>query len=847
MTEGESATFTITASPAPTGDISVTLIVQDDPDPGSDFLTASEAGVKRVTITGGSTTATLTVQTFDDTQPEKDGEITAYISSGSGYTYTSPWSATVAVRDNEPRPTPTGIQVSYPNGTTVNEGESFSWTMTLVPAGTQWGTDRSISTFGRVGVYTISPSTFPANTASISGSLTAEQDADCDDVTINLFHFVLTPENSVSDHWSDEVTVTVLDDDTGCGEDPDADTGGGNTSAGTGIGSTGSENTDVGVTSSTDATLSELEGYASEDGLEFNGAMSLNPDFATDTTNYTVTVPHVTTHMALTPTVNDPHAAVRIGLQGATPTDVESGEFSPAVALAVGENVIEVKVTAENGSSTRTYTVTVTREAAPAEPVVLDDAAAREHLFPLFADGEGFRSYLFLTNASDPGNRCTLELHGAGLNAVRFEDHAALTAADASIEIDLGDTGADVMLTTSGERDLALGYAKLTCTHPAVARMLLAQDSGGVLTAMTTLERANGVHTFQFPVLPQLGRLGLVLANDNTLAAACAVEVETTDGSSVGGRNLRIPAQSTFLRFLDELISMGDEAENGTVRVTCDREVAVLGVPLHGGDFAAMDAFVLAAQEDTDPEDRDDDGESRSYRVLPLVQDGGGFQSHLVVTNLSDAANQCAMHMRLPGVPAARFESTEGVTWDDFHNVSLELSGPGSQISLSSLNRSIIASFGHAVLDCDAPVDVRNLLTVSASDGSTGIAAISPGRSAQEVRFPVVPRLGSLALILTNDNAKVEASCEATLAFPAQEDTITAEAPVEVAAGTTTIRFPADLFELPDNFTGGTVTLLCDQEIAAISLPTAGAIFTAMPPVVPVFDVSSGVMEEEAQ
>ena len=41
------------------------------------------------------------------------------------------------------------------------------------------------------------------------------------------------------------------------------------------------------------------------------------------------------------------------------------------VPLSVGENAISVLVTAEDGETTRTYTVTVTRAEAPPEPPAL--------------------------------------------------------------------------------------------------------------------------------------------------------------------------------------------------------------------------------------------------------------------------------------------------------------------------------------------------------------------------------------------------------------------------------------------------------------------------------------------
>ena len=60
---------------------------------------------------------------------------------------------------------------------------------------------------------------------------------------------------------------------------------------------------------------------------------------------------------------------------------VASGTASPPIALAVGENVITIEVTAADGINTQTYTVTVVR--LP-EPFSFSSATRRA------ADGEQF-------------------------------------------------------------------------------------------------------------------------------------------------------------------------------------------------------------------------------------------------------------------------------------------------------------------------------------------------------------------------------------------------------------------------------------------------------------------------
>lgn len=462
-----------------------------------------------------------------------------------------------------------------------------------------------------------------------------------------------------------------------------------------------------------------------------------------------------------------------------------------------------------------------------------DNAAddGREHLFPLVMDGGGFRTHLFLNNVSDPGNRCALELRGPGLDATGFEENTALITVDATAEIDLGETGAAVMLRTSGKEALAFGHAKISCEKSAVARMLLAWESDGVPVALTNIDRARTGTAFQFPVLPRLGRLGLAFSNNDAMDAACAVELETAAGMSVGGGDIDVPAQSTAFQFLDELVPMGDDLTDGKVSVSCSRAVAVVGLPLSGGVFTALKAIV---QEDSD--------ESQSYRVLPLVMDGEGIQSHLMATNLSEAANRCTMHFQGVGVSTARFPSTREITKDGFRRAMFELAADGGQVSMLSLGRHTFA-YGYAALDCEAPVAVRNLLTVGSEDSVAGMAAVSPIPLAVEVEFPVVPGLDRMAFFLTNASES-DAVCEANLMAAGREDSISAEASILVRGESTEVRFLADLFESSNEFSGGSAILSCDNNVTAIALPYAGSAFAAMPPAVLRFDTTPVFGEE---
>ena len=126
VTEGSDATFTVTATPAPTTALTVNLTISKS---GSFGATT---GADTVTIpTTGS--ATYTVSTTNDSTDEPNGSVTATLSTGTGYTVSgSNSAATVAVSDDDdpPAATPT---INIAAGSSITEGANASFTVTASP------------------------------------------------------------------------------------------------------------------------------------------------------------------------------------------------------------------------------------------------------------------------------------------------------------------------------------------------------------------------------------------------------------------------------------------------------------------------------------------------------------------------------------------------------------------------------------------------------------------------------------------------------------------------------------------------------------------------------------------
>ncbi|MEO4001766.1 putative Ig domain-containing protein [Mesorhizobium sp. CAU 1732] len=90
---------------------------------------------------------------------------------------------------------------------------------------------------------------------------------------------------------------------------------------------------------------------------------ALSPAFSAGTLAYTLAVANSVETLALTPTAADPSATIAVNGQ-----TIASGTASPAIVLNVGVTTIVVVVTAQDGSTTQTYTITVNRAA----PAVID-------------------------------------------------------------------------------------------------------------------------------------------------------------------------------------------------------------------------------------------------------------------------------------------------------------------------------------------------------------------------------------------------------------------------------------------------------------------------------------------
>ena len=212
---------------------------------------------------------------------------------------------------------------------------------------------------------------------------------------------------------------------------------------------------------STDATLS---------GLTLS---DVTLAFASATAEYTASVANDVTQTTVTPTVNHDGATYAIKLGGVADAD-------GMIPLAVGSNVITIEVTAEDGNTDKTYTVTVTRAA----PTVSEPAVSIE-LSPSGSVAEGteitvtmsFANLEFDTDTSDTDYifradvRDTDACEGGGMGKDRYmykvDEDPEVRTGSISTSCAPGDYTVEISISSPGNAELASATADFTVNAPA--------------------------------------------------------------------------------------------------------------------------------------------------------------------------------------------------------------------------------------------------------------------------------------------------------------------------------------------------------------------------------------------
>ena len=128
IVEGATASWTLSADPAPTAELTVNLNWTQS----GDFLPESRPQTVTIPVSGE---ATVSVDTVDDGTDEPSGTVRLSVVGGSGYSVGTSNTATVTVSDNDGTAEPV-VTIRASGPTSIVEGATASWTLSATPAPT---------------------------------------------------------------------------------------------------------------------------------------------------------------------------------------------------------------------------------------------------------------------------------------------------------------------------------------------------------------------------------------------------------------------------------------------------------------------------------------------------------------------------------------------------------------------------------------------------------------------------------------------------------------------------------------------------------------------------------------
>ena len=180
--------------------------------------------------------------------------------------------------------------------------------------------------------------------------------------------------------------------------------------------------------------------------------------FDSTTTSYTVSIPNGVSQTTVTATVNHPGASYVVKLGGVIDTDRR-------ISLAVGSSVITIEVTAEDDSTTRTYTVTITRSAPPSTDATLSALTLSGVNFGTFAPG-----------------------------TTSYTARVANSVSQTTVTPTVSHSGASYVIKVGGATD-ADGTVSLSVGSNVITVVVTAQDANATRTYTVTVTRAAPLST----------------------------------------------------------------------------------------------------------------------------------------------------------------------------------------------------------------------------------------------------------------------------------------------------------------------------------------------------------------
>ncbi len=347
--------------------------------------------------------------------------------------------------------------------------------------------------------------------------------------------------------------------------------------------------------SSADARLNGLTAHSSTDGSDFSTALSIGT-FVAETGSYTASVANSVTHVKLTPRTAHSGASIKVG-KGTSLSAVTSGSASDAIALSVGANAIKVEVTAQDGTTKKTYTVTVTRATAT--------QSTNASLSALTAASAASATGTFSALALSPST-FSASTTGYTASVANSITHVKLTPTKAhtGASIKVG-TGTSLSAVTSGSASDAIA---LSVGANAIKVEVTAQDGATKRTYTVTVTRAASGTTppaatptvslsalNDNPVVAEGSAATIVATLSAALGSDVVIPVTVTRGSAeagdIGTLTSITVAQGFTVGAADITTAQDTDADHETFTVS-------LGTPLPSGVSAGTPNSVTVTVQD---------------------------------------------------------------------------------------------------------------------------------------------------------------------------------------------------------------------------------------------------------
>ncbi len=271
----------------------------------------------------------------------------------------------------------------------------------------------------------------------------------------------------------------------------------------------------AGIVDGGDAVFTTSKTNAALAGLTLS-AGPIAPAFDPGTTGYSASLGNISTNVTVTPASADSTATIQVSINGGAFSAVASGSACSPLTLNVGANTISIKVTAQDGVTTQTYTLTVNR--APSSNAVLAGLALS-------------------TGPISPAFNPSVTSYTAGASNTANSATVTPTTADNTATVQVQVNGGPLTAANSGSPS---GQLALNVGANVINVVVTAQD--GVTTMTYTLN----VTRLGLPAATTLAASGIGASNATMNASVTANGLDTTVyfewGTTAGYGNTTAPA-----------------------------------------------------------------------------------------------------------------------------------------------------------------------------------------------------------------------------------------------------------------------------------------------------------------